>query len=448
MNKAHGRLIKIFLSGIVAGTIDIGAACLISGRSLSLHAIAEGPARGAVYLGAPPTARLELLLHEVMSLTIAAAYVITAGALPLLKNHWIVMNLAYGAVVYFVGSFWSRDHDGVRSTVPWCMTLLNLAASMLGLACCASEAMASDHSAPTKVVPVRAHCGARTTSNAALEVLGSGGPMHGGGRASAAYLLWLNGRPQIVIDMGSGAAVALARARVSVEDIEILLVSHLHPDHVGDLPEFLWGALQADRKTPITIFGPSGAGDFPDIETFLTRLFAPDGAYPFMHVLLSDHGFHLETHVIAAAEIDAKLLLERNDLRITAYPVPHGRAPTLAYRIDGRDFKVVFAGDQSGLDPGFAQFARDADLLVLHAMLTEDAAGNPLAGVVALPSTLGKRASEANAKRVLLGHLMGADSDIRRIWSLSDRRGVLASVRAAGYHGQVLFAKDGECLRL
>jgi len=40
---------------------------------------------------------------------------------------------------------------------------------------------------------------------AALEVLGSGGPELGDGRASSGYLVWMDGKARILVDMGSGS---------------------------------------------------------------------------------------------------------------------------------------------------------------------------------------------------------------------------------------------------
>ena len=82
-------------------------------------------------------------------------------------------------------------------------------------------------------------CAAR--AGTALEILGSGGPMHREARGSAAYLLWHRGRPAAVVDMGGDTAMALARAGVDAGEIDTLLISHFHPDHVSGLPDFLWG---------------------------------------------------------------------------------------------------------------------------------------------------------------------------------------------------------------
>jgi uncharacterized membrane protein YagU involved in acid resistance len=104
---SRGTLTAILLGGIVAGTIDIGAACLISGRSLTfiLHTIAGGLLAKRAYSGGTATALLGLVLQEVMGIIIAAIYVIAAGALGVLKRRWLLMGPAYGVVIFFVMNY-------------------------------------------------------------------------------------------------------------------------------------------------------------------------------------------------------------------------------------------------------------------------------------------------------------------------------------------------------
>ena len=142
-------------------------------------------------------------------------------------------------------------------------------------------------------------------------------------------------------------------------------------------------------------------------------------------------------------------VVKLRDVTISAYAVSHGKAPTLAYRIDGADFSVVFAGDQRGTDPGFSAFARNADILVLHTALGPAAAAHSFARVIGLPQQLAKLAAEAGAKRVVLSHLMGLPAGRRSAtdFSLADRAALVGAVRSA-YRGEVSVAFDLECLAL
>lgn len=281
----------------------------------------------------------------------------------------------------------------------------------------------------------------------ALQILGSGGPMHGQGRGSAAYVIWFKGRPSILVDIGGGTTTALARAGVASTRVDALLISHMHPDHVSDLPEFLWGEMVARRRRPLVIAGPEGAEGFLSLTNFLEKQFGASGSFPDMRGLLSGEEFPLKSITVETSPGQTHDVFAQSGLRVKAYAVPHGRAPALAYRIDGPDFSVVFGGDQTGLNSGFSAFATGADYLVLHVMLTPSATSHSLAKVVALPASLGQRAAEAKAKRVVLGHLMSAATtdDEAQLWSLSSMATVIEGVRSS-YRGPILVASELECL--
>lgn len=65
----------------------------------------------------------------------------------------------------------------------------------------------------------------------------------------------------------------LGEAGGRFDDLALTAISHLHPDHVSDLPALLWGDFV--RKTPLPIAGPSGNADAPAFRTFLRQLFDP-----------------------------------------------------------------------------------------------------------------------------------------------------------------------------
>lgn len=283
-----------------------------------------------------------------------------------------------------------------------------------------------------------------------LQILGSGGPLNAGGRASTAYLLWLRGKPSIMVDVGPGSIVNLAKAGADPNDVDAVLISHIHPDHVSDLAGFLWDMDVLERDRPLTLAGPAGNATFPDIATFITRQFGAQGAYPFMRDLLDGGSpFHLDIRTLAPA-LPASLESMRLDgAAVLAYPVNHGKAPTLAYRINGHGFSIVFAGDQNGLDRGFAKFAMDADVLVLHTALGPRAYDHPFAKGIGLPKDLGALAAEAKAKTLVLSHLMGMPANGPRAadFALADPGALVESIQAV-YGGKVILAQDMECIPL
>lgn len=95
------------LGGLIAGTVDIGAAALISGIDPSRiqQFIAGGLLGPAALQGGAHTMWLGLFLQWGMSILIAAIFVVAALRLRWLTTRWILAGLAYGVIVFVVMNY-------------------------------------------------------------------------------------------------------------------------------------------------------------------------------------------------------------------------------------------------------------------------------------------------------------------------------------------------------
>lgn len=105
--KAPDVFTAILLGGLIAATIDIGAACLISGRSpgFILQVIAGGLLAKATFGGGWATMLLGAVLQEAMGLLIAAIYVLLAKSILGWLRRWVIGGLAYGVVIFFAMNY-------------------------------------------------------------------------------------------------------------------------------------------------------------------------------------------------------------------------------------------------------------------------------------------------------------------------------------------------------
>ena len=103
----HPVLAAILWGGFVAGTLDIGAASLISGYNpiIILKYIACGLLGKGAMAGGLPEAALGMVLQWAMSLVIAAIFVLLVGRRVAATRQWPVWGVAYGAVVFFVMNY-------------------------------------------------------------------------------------------------------------------------------------------------------------------------------------------------------------------------------------------------------------------------------------------------------------------------------------------------------
>src|SRR5579871_1996858 len=140
---------------------------------------------------------------------------------------------------------------------------------------------------------------------ATVQILGSGGPALNRERASASYLLWVGGQARMLIDMGGGTYLRFAQSGAKLSDLALVGISHLHPDHVSDLPALLWLSRQM-RTEPLPIVGPSGNEVAPDFPTFLARLFdEKNGAFQVLGASLGasrGNGVRLDVSVVDVAK--------------------------------------------------------------------------------------------------------------------------------------------------
>jgi hypothetical protein len=108
MSNRSGILTGILLGGLVAGTIDIGAASLINWVSPVdiAHFIAGGfLGRVASFAGGTSTAVLGLVLQWIMALIIAVIFAGIALVVPIVRRHWLIGGLVYGLPVFVVMNF-------------------------------------------------------------------------------------------------------------------------------------------------------------------------------------------------------------------------------------------------------------------------------------------------------------------------------------------------------
>jgi ribonuclease BN (tRNA processing enzyme) len=298
---------------------------------------------------------------------------------------------------------------------------------------------------PMRATAQQERCGVDTV---AVQILGSGGPFAATNRASTSYLVWRAGRAVVMVDIGGGAFLRFSETGAQLEDLSLLAISHLHPDHVSDLPALLWLSERA-RQKPLKLTGPSGGGPFPDIATFLKRMFDPaNGAFPVLAGTLGEkgNGVRLDVSVLDVNAPHPATVLKDEDLEVTAIGVPHTNAPTLAYRVQVGQFSIVFSGDQTGRDPKFVNFTMDADVLVMHFALST-MASEALARVHATPTVVGQVARDAKVRRLVLSHfIQGYPQDPRRedysLFNLDQNVGEVKKY----YSGPVVQAADLQCL--
>lgn len=227
-----------------------------------------------------------------------------------------------------------------------------------------------------------------------LHILGAGGavptPTHG----PAAYWLLVDGQG-LLLDPGPGALVRLVRqpgAPDNVDDVDTVLISHLHLDHTADLAPLLFAAhsVLARNPRPLQLYGP------PGFTAYLGRLRDLYGAW------LTPRTREVVTTELAAGDV---LPLGGEGARITAFATAHdvGRlgSPCLGFRVvDAAGAVLTYSGD-SGPCAELTAAARGSQVLVVECS-TPDHMASP--GHMC-PSRVADLCRKARPGRAVLTHL-------------------------------------------
>ncbi|MCX4186539.1 MBL fold metallo-hydrolase [Methylophaga sp. OBS4] len=270
-----------------------------------------------------------------------------------------------------------------------------------------------------------------------MQVLGSGGPEITDQRASSAYLIWQDGRARVLIDMGPGSMLRYEESGARLEDLDVILLSHLHVDHSADLPALIKGAFFTGRERDLPIYGPTGNQFMPNTKDFVQALFAsPDGTFHYLDdYLTGNESYRLRAFNVEAVGDSPTKVIDDGRFHLTAVPVHHGSLPALAWRVDIAGKHLVFSGDMNGDNHTLELLAFNADLLVAHHAIPESM-GGVARNLHMPPSVIGKIAAMASVKHVVLSHRM------RRTIGLETES--TEEIRKH-YNGPLVFSEDGQC---
>jgi len=238
------------------------------------------------------------------------------------------------------------------------------------------------------------------------------------------------------VDAGPGMFLRVGEMQIDLDQVDTVLLTHLHIDHTGDLPGFFKARTLTASASAIrfNVFGPEGGGLFPSTSRFVNLLFEKGGAWEYQKTFGAD-----ETIRAVDLPTDLKMLekqiLDVDGLRVTAIATHHDDCPSVAYRVDYGGQSIVFSGDMdASAIPNLVKLAKGCSLLVFHcAVLDPPNSPKLLYTFHTAPKHIGEAARDAQVKHLLLSHIA---PDIE-----AASKSVLESIRSS-YKGPVDFAND------
>lgn len=275
-----------------------------------------------------------------------------------------------------------------------------------------------------------------------LQVLGAGGPEVEDQHASTGYLVWVDGKARVLVDIGGGVGLRFGQSGAEFADLDVIAISHFHVDHSAGLPVLIKSSFFGHRKRDLPLFGPTGNDFMPSATEFVHGLFAePNGVYRYLSVFVepdSDADYHLLPQNVSLNPHEIRQVFANDHLRLSAIPVHHGPVPALAWRVDVAGRAITFSGDMNGDFGTLPVLARDADLLVAHNAIPKGETG-VARNLHMPPATIGKIAHQANVREVVLSHLM--------LRTFGEKTRTMSEIRKS-YAGPVNFTEDLQCFKV
>lgn len=182
-----------------------------------------------------------------------------------------------------------------------------------------------------------------------LTCLGTSDAFGSAGRHCAGYLVD-TAAGHFLMDAGPSVLSALKSVGRSTEEIDGVLLSHLHGDHFGGVPFLLLEyAYERPRTRPLVIVGPPGT------EQRVFELF---------RALYADAGREPPRFPVEFVEITDGDAHEIGDLRVEGFLVPHMRTGVaLGLSLAAASRRLVYSGDSAWTSVLLEQ-SRDADLFL------------------------------------------------------------------------------------
>lgn len=198
----------------------------------------------------------------------------------------------------------------------------------------------------------------------------------------------------VLLDCGPTTNTGLTALGISRDEIDAVIVSHFHGDHISGIPLLLLGARYQDERTrPIQILGPPGIEE-------RVRTLAKAMAHSFDR---DDWTFPIEF-----VELDVGVEAAAGAVKVRSFPTyhnedtcPHG----LMVEVDGK--RVAFSGD-TGWFKELPDLVRGVDLFICECTFPE--AGYEYHINL---RELTARKDELDCQRIVITHLGTQMSELR-----------------------------------
>ena len=180
-----------------------------------------------------------------------------------------------------------------------------------------------------------------------LIILGASGPYPGSDDLPSILVVY--GKNTLLLDAGEGVQHRIKKSGYSVAKVKIVLISHLHGDHILGLLPLLQSRSLGGCRDEIHIIGPPGIKEFIEDNLRILKF------EPLYDIIINE-------------VLSQELVID--NVCIYSFPVKHV-IPTLAYVVNVNDIKLTYITDTRPLSV-FPDAASKPDILIHDSTFAPD----------------------------------------------------------------------------
>ena len=173
------------------------------------------------------------------------------------------------------------------------------------------------------------------------------------------------GDKSFVVDIGPGSPRMIRSLGLPLRNLEAVLLTHFHSDHIAGLGDLNFNSWLSGRKSSLTVIGAKGVDQVVD---GFNQAYSLDSSYRTRH-----HGadvLPLEVSTMKSKTVEPGVVYEKGELVITAFRVDHSPIePAVGYRFDYKGRSVAVSGD-TVVTYEYQRAVENVDLLLSDALST------------------------------------------------------------------------------
>jgi ribonuclease BN (tRNA processing enzyme) len=218
-----------------------------------------------------------------------------------------------------------------------------------------------------------------------VKFLGSGDAFGSGGRLQTCIFIE-SAESKYLLDCGASALISMKQFAVSPDEIDAILITHLHGDHFGGIPFFILDCQLISKRTrPLVIAGPPGIKERVDSA---------------MEIMFPGSSRVKQKFRIEFLDLHPGARSKLNHSFVMAEEVAHASgSPSYALRLECAGKSIVYSGDTEWTD-NLISIARGVDLFIAEAYFFEKKIKFHLDY-----QTLLEKRDQLDCKRIILTHM-------------------------------------------